>query len=228
MKAAMEVGSKLSKLQSGRATAADVIEATGMMRSYLPPEQVDAWLEAFLRIDYRASTRQVRAYEVAKTNPDDDRTILNRKIKDENGNTFWLIGHDGHRVAEKEMFRGAYNKKMWNRKIMTGRDIEVEAAAMSSEGMFPRKIMDEIVDDMIGGGKSLSIYVHESVPLEFKEFILFHELIEAELALVDGVGLTDAHQQAVDETDKYARKHMSKEEFEGFKEWQDSVVAVDN
>ena len=156
MKAAMEVGSKLSKLQSGRATAADVIEATGMMRSYLPPEQVDAWLEAFLRIDYRASTRQVRAYEVAKTNPDDDRTILNRKIKDENGNTFWLIGHDGHRVAEKEMFRGAYNKKMWNRKIMTGRDIEVEAAAMSSEGMFPRKIMDEIVDDMIGGGKSLS------------------------------------------------------------------------
>ncbi|MBT6034017.1 MAG: hypothetical protein HOJ15_01965 [Candidatus Jacksonbacteria bacterium] len=85
-----------------------------------------------------------------------------------------------------------------------------------------------VTKDFGGGGKSLSIYVHESVPLEFKEFILFHELIEAELALVDGVGLTDAHQQAVDETDKYARKHMSKEEFEGFKEWQDSVVAVDN
>ena len=74
-----------------------------------------------------------------------------------------------------------------------------------------------------GGGESLSIFIHESVPAEFKDVVAFHELREAELVYADGVERNQAHQQATTETEEYARKHLIKEEFEKFIEWQSTL-----
>ncbi len=71
-----------------------------------------------------------------------------------------------------------------------------------------------------GGGESLSIFIHESVPAEFKDVVAFHELREAELVYADKIEQDRAHQQATTETEKYARKHLANEEFEKFIEWQ--------
>jgi hypothetical protein len=158
-KLAMDVASKLPTLFSGRATAKEVIEINKLLRSYLPPEVVNDWWEAFSRIDIRANTNHLSTYEVAKVNPKNYVEILTRKITDENGNTYWLIGRDGHRIAEKEkyneLFNGSYSHHMWGRKTLRSSDVEVRYSALASEGMLPRPIMDGILDDVIGGGATL-------------------------------------------------------------------------
>ena len=156
-KLAIEVAGKQPKLFSGLSMAKDLIEVEKAMRSYLPPEVVDAWTEAFTRIDMRANRWQspLNAYEVAQTNPKDRRTILNRKITDEDGNTYWFVGRDGHRIAKKEMFWGAYSEKYWNRKRMKDKDVQIKFDALMSEGMLPREVSEDLLNDILGGGKTL-------------------------------------------------------------------------
>jgi len=158
-KAAKEVAAKLPTLCSGRATAKEVIEINKLLRSYLPPEVVNDWWEAFSRIDIRANTNHLSTYEVAKVNPKNYAEILTRKVVDDNGNTYWLIGRDGHRIAEKEQYNellhGSYSNHMWGRRTMRGRDVELRYAALASEGMLPRPIMDNILDEVVGGGAVL-------------------------------------------------------------------------
>lgn len=63
------------------------------------------------------------------------------------------------------------------------------------------------------GSESLSIFMHESVPAEFKDIIVFHELREAELVFADSMEIGEAHQQATTETKAYTKKHLDPEEF---------------
>ena len=74
-----------------------------------------------------------------------------------------------------------------------------------------------------GGGHSLSIWIHEGVPTEYKDIIMHHELIEAELVLSEGLSIEEAHQQAVTQTEAYAKTHLSAEEYENFIEWQKTL-----
>ena len=136
--------------------AKDLIEVEKAMRSYLPPEVVDAWTEAFTRIDMRANRWQspLNAYEVAQT-AKDRRTILNRKITDEDGNTYWFVGRDGHRIAKKEMFWGAYSEKYWGRKPIKDKDVQIKFDALMSEGMLPKDVSNDLLNDILGGGKTL-------------------------------------------------------------------------
>ena len=69
------------------------------------------------------------------------------------------------------------------------------------------------------GGESLSIFVSESVPEEFKEVVFFHELREAELTFADGLDEPQAHAQAVVETEEYAKKFLPADQFAKFLEW---------
>ncbi len=71
-----------------------------------------------------------------------------------------------------------------------------------------------------GGGVSLSIWIHEGVPSGYKDIIMHHELIEAELVFAEGLSTEDAHQQAVTQTEAYAKTHLSAEKYENFIEWQ--------
>jgi hypothetical protein len=155
-KLAIEVAGKQPKLFSGLSMAKDLIEVEKAMRSYLPPEVVDAWTEAFTRIDMRANRWQspLNAYEVAQT-AKDRRTILNRKITNEDGKTYWFVGRDGHRIAKKEMFWGAYSEKYWGRKPLKDKDVQIKFDALMSEGMLPKDVSDDLLNDILGGGKTL-------------------------------------------------------------------------
>jgi len=70
------------------------------------------------------------------------------------------------------------------------------------------------------GGESLSIFVHKSVPRAYKDIVIFHELVEAELVFAGGIPEPEAHQLAVRATKDYAKKYLSKDEFGKFMEWQ--------
>jgi len=73
------------------------------------------------------------------------------------------------------------------------------------------------------GEKSLSIFIHESVPKEYRDIVFFHELVEAEFSLVDGLDKPMAHQKAVQQTEEYAKSHLSEEDFQKFREWQERL-----
>src|SRR3989338_381406 len=74
-----------------------------------------------------------------------------------------------------------------------------------------------------GGGLSLSIWVHEGVPVEYKDIVMYHELTEAELVFAEGLSEDEAHKQAVIQTEAYARSHLSSEELENFISWQKTL-----
>ncbi|OGG22386.1 hypothetical protein A3D03_05005 [Candidatus Gottesmanbacteria bacterium RIFCSPHIGHO2_02_FULL_40_13] len=73
-----------------------------------------------------------------------------------------------------------------------------------------------------GGGYSLSIWVHEAVPAEYKDIVMHHELIEMEL-IFSGGRQEETHQQAVVKTESYAKTHLSPEEYENFTRWQKTL-----
>ncbi len=81
---------------------------------------------------------------------------------------------------------------------------------------------------MPGPGESVSVFVHRSVPRAYKHIVAFHELFEAELVFADNVPTQTAHQQAVGETEKYAQRHLSEEEFQKFLTWNNSLDQNEN
>lgn len=81
----------------------------------------------------------------------------------------------------------------------------------------------DLTADLGGGGRSLSIWIHESVPDEFKDIVMFHELREAELRYADELDKNGAHRQAVSETEAYARQHLNEEKLAKFLEWQSTI-----
>ena len=75
-----------------------------------------------------------------------------------------------------------------------------------------------------GSGKSLSIWIHKSVPRKFIEFVLYHELVEAELAIVDGIPLSEAHKKAVVLEELYAEKFYGEQRLAELRRWRESLT----
>jgi len=71
---------------------------------------------------------------------------------------------------------------------------------------------------------SVSVFIHESVPKNFEDLVMFHELREAELRFGKGMKTSEAHKQAVIDTTAYAKKYLSEEEFNEFNKWADSLL----
>jgi hypothetical protein len=76
-----------------------------------------------------------------------------------------------------------------------------------------------------GGGDSVCIYIHESVPEQFEDVVFIHELVEAEYRFHYNLDSHAAHMRAIAETNLYAKKHLSKKGFEVFKKWQQTLEA---
>ena len=71
-----------------------------------------------------------------------------------------------------------------------------------------------------GGGYSLSIWIYKKTPLNFKDAVMYHELVEAEFMFADGLVQSEAHKLAVVKTEEYAKKFFSNQEYILFQEWQ--------
>lgn len=75
-----------------------------------------------------------------------------------------------------------------------------------------------------GGGYSLSIFLHRSVPKEFRHIVVFHELKEAEVARNEGIEPKQAHFKTTSSTDDYARQYLTPEQFVEFKKWEKALL----
>ena len=67
---------------------------------------------------------------------------------------------------------------------------------------------------------SLSIWIHKSVPRNYVDNIMFHELVEAELVLVDKLDQKSAHKLAVKFEEKYIKKFYGLEKLTEFYIWR--------
>lgn len=74
-----------------------------------------------------------------------------------------------------------------------------------------------------GGGKTLSIWVWEGVPQKFREILLQHELIEADLKLNQNRPKAEAHKAAFEYHMRYAKEHLNEEDYKEFLEWQSTI-----
>lgn len=162
-----EVAKILPKIESGIATSPDFVEVQKAMRAYLTPKEVDDFIEILVRKSIQARTYQSIPYEIAVV-PKGEREIKYRAITREDGHKFYFIDHDGHRIAETEMYRGNYMYDRWKVKPLRGSDVEVLMDAMHGEGMIPREIGDDMLDDLIGGGRTID-KILERVGLKEKD-----------------------------------------------------------
>jgi hypothetical protein len=67
---------------------------------------------------------------------------------------------------------------------------------------------------------SLSIWIHKSVPRNYVDNIMFHELVEAELVLVDKLDQKSAHKLAVKFEEKYIKKFYGLEKLTELYIWR--------
>ncbi len=74
-----------------------------------------------------------------------------------------------------------------------------------------------------GGGETLSIWVWEGVPQKFKEILLQHELIEADLMLNQKRLKSEAHKAAWESHMQYAKEHLNRKDHEEFIKWQSAI-----
>ncbi len=75
-----------------------------------------------------------------------------------------------------------------------------------------------------GRGQSLSIWVWEGVPKDFRDIVFFHELKEAEFVFADQFSLDEAHNKAVQLHTAYARKFLPEDKFTEFIKWQSQYM----
>lgn len=154
MKLAEEVAKKLPQIQKGVATSKEILELQTAMRAYLTPEEVDAFFEILTRKTILTHTFQTNKYEIAKLN-DDQRTINYKKLKGSDGHVYYFVGKDGHRIANTESYRGAYFNRKYGTKTWRQSDVETLLDAMKGQAMLPRQIAESMLDDLVGGGRSI-------------------------------------------------------------------------
>jgi len=74
------------------------------------------------------------------------------------------------------------------------------------------------------GGYSLSLYLHYSIPENYKHIVAYHELKEAEITYQEKIDPGQAHYKAAPFTDDYARQYLTSEEFQKFKAWEKNLL----
>jgi hypothetical protein len=83
-----------------------------------------------------------------------------------------------------------------------------------------RNPASHMVTPDLGGGMSLSVWLHESVPNQYIDNVMYHELVEAELGFRHGISNGRAHRHAVQLEYEYVEKFYGKEKLAELKEWQ--------
>jgi len=76
---------------------------------------------------------------------------------------------------------------------------------------------------LTGDQRSILIVVHASVPSNYREIVLFHELIEAELVLERRCPPPVAHRIARASEFMYARRVLVSDEFAMYRAWRDKL-----
>ena len=79
-----------------------------------------------------------------------------------------------------------------------------------------------LTSDTSSGGMSLSIFLHKSIPNEYKEIVFFHELVEANLRYCLSWGKQTAHNKVLELQQIYVGRHYPNIA-EKFKLWAQNI-----
>ena len=77
-----------------------------------------------------------------------------------------------------------------------------------------------IITPNTNGGFSLTVWLWEGIPDDFKYVPFYHELKQAEFEFVKHFSKIEAHEKAIPYHMAYAKKFLSKDKFTEFLNWQ--------
>lgn len=81
----------------------------------------------------------------------------------------------------------------------------------------------KVTPNSSGGGRGIMVWLHESIPLKFREVVLHHELVESDLMLHQGMSRSEAHKNALISHKEYAKQFLSKADYKEFMAWETTV-----
>ncbi len=167
----------MTDVLSGSPTLEKINELYNTMKSYMPPDQLMAWFEEYMRTRVRLRTNQIVGYEIAMTDlelwkqqhPDLVRKGVHPpekimginpatyKIKDERGDSWNVIGADGFKVTKKKMERGNH---MWKTREIPGlsaKDIELEMKLyVGNRWLANKEVGHHIVENTFGLSQTIN------------------------------------------------------------------------
>ncbi len=174
--AKQEAAKLMTEVLSGSPTLETITGLYNAMKGYMPPEQLMAWFEEYMKTKVRLRTNQIVSYDIAMTdlewwhkqNPDAKRkgihppeTIMGinpatYKIKDENGDSWNVVGADGFKVTKMKKEWGNHMLKTRDIPGLTAKDIEIQMKLFVGNRWLPNKeVGEEILEGSLGLGQTI-------------------------------------------------------------------------
>lgn len=165
-----EAASLMTEVLNGVPTPQKIAELFTKMRSYMPPDQVVTWFDAFREKQVQLRTFQTIKYDIAMTDLEEWEMKKRRgeikedhppsiimgynpavfKIKDERGDSWNVKGADGFRVTRKKKEWGNHMKKTRDIQAMTSSQIELENRLYVGNRWLTKHKAEEILENSFG------------------------------------------------------------------------------
>lgn len=165
----------MTEVLSGSPSLETINNLYNTMKGYMPPEQLMAWFEEYTRTRVKLRTNQLVGYQIAMTDLEFwemrkkrgvEREMESKplginpatyKIKDENGDSWNVVGADGFKVTKKKMERGNHMWKTREIPGLTAKDIEVEMKLYVGNRWLPNKhVAHHILEDSMGLSQTIN------------------------------------------------------------------------
>ncbi len=139
----------------------------------MPPEQLTEWFEEYTKTRVRLRTNQIASYDIAMTDLEywemrhkrGDKDLgpkplgfnpATYKIKDENGDTWNVVGADGFKITKYKKEWGNHMRKTRNIKGLSAKDLEIQMKLYVGNRWLPNKeVGEEILESAMGLGQTM-------------------------------------------------------------------------
>jgi hypothetical protein len=184
--AKQEAAKLMTEVLSGSPSLETITNLYNTMKGYMPPEQLMAWFEEFMKTKVRLRTNQIVPYDIAMTDLEwwkiqrdkgafdkkDDKGNIVRpkhapestlginpatyKIKDENGDSWNVVGADGFKVTKMKKEWGNHMRKTRDIPGLSAKDIEIQMKLFVGNRWLPNKeVGEEILEGAMGLGQTM-------------------------------------------------------------------------
>lgn len=192
--AKQEAAKLMTEVLSGSPTLETITGLYNAMKGYMPPEQLMAWFEEYMKTKVRLRTNQIVSYDIAMTDlewwkkqlekgdldeknadgsykldargrrirpshPPETTMGINPatyKLKDENGDSWNVVGADGFKVTKMKKEWGNHMLKTRDIPGLTAKDIEIQMKLFVGNRWLPNKeVGEEILEGSLGLGQTI-------------------------------------------------------------------------
>lgn len=171
--AKQEAAKLMTEVLSGSPTLETITSLYNTMKGYMPPEQLMEWFEEYMKTKVRLRTNQIVSYDIAMTDLEFWNMRKKRgeegmegkplginpatfKIKDENGDSWNVVGADGFKVTKMKKEWGNHMLKTRDIPGLTAKDIEIQMKLFVGNRWLPNKeVGEEILEGSLGLGQTI-------------------------------------------------------------------------